>query len=116
MTTVRGAPPGPEATILKYLSGQPRKARFVTELEFALGKMGLQRSDLEALLGELEDRGALLVRDHYCADPHLEGADLRIVGVIETTSEVDGTDRAVRDIEAVWEEWLAAYLSEHRCG
>jgi hypothetical protein len=57
-----------------------------------------------------------MVRDHYCADPHLEGVDLRVVALVEPSAGEDAQWRSIRAIEDTWNEWLATYLAQHRCG
>jgi len=61
-------------------------------------------------LSELEASGRVLVREQSCADPHLEGTDLRLVALIDG----DVSD-AVSAIDARWQAWLAEYLANHRC-
>lgn len=105
-----------KTAVLQELGKRGRKAGFVTEILFMLGRRGVPTGDLDRVMRDLEDQGILLVRDHSCADPHLAGADLRVAGLIAPSVEIDGTSQAVQDIEAVWQDWLAAYLANHRCG
>ena len=116
-TTVRDV----ESAIVEILERAPRSARFVTELAQALQRANVGAAALERELGKLEASGRVLVREQFCGDPHLEGADLRIVALVRTppggAMRVDDPQaRAVADIEAVWDRWLADYLSNHRCG
>jgi hypothetical protein len=72
-------------------------------------------------LEELENAGRVLVREQFCGDPHLEGADLRIVALIKSPAEPgdaghDALASALADIDWVWQRWLTEYLSNHRCG
>jgi len=72
---------------------------------------------LERGLEELENAGRVLVREQFCGDPHLEGADLRIVALIKGgDADNDALASAVADIDSVWQRWLTEYLSNHRCG
>ena len=80
-------------------------ARFVAELTPLLG---VDTSEVENALAELEGRGTLVVREQYCADPHMDGVDLRIAAL------VDGGE-AIAAIEATWQRWLGEYLANHRC-
>jgi len=110
-----------ESAIVEILERAPRRARFVSELAQQLRRANSGATSLESELGELEASGRVLVREQFCGDPHLEGADLRIVALVWTppggaTPVDDPQARAVADIEAVWDRWLADYLSNHRCG
>jgi len=110
-----------ESAIVEILERAPRRARFVTELAQQLQRANLGAASLESELGKLEASGRVLVREQFCADPHLEDTDLRIVALVWTapggaTPVDDPQARAVGDIEAVWDRWLADYLSNHRCG
>jgi hypothetical protein len=69
--------------------------------------LGADTSRMETALAELERRGTLLVREQYCADPHMDGVDLRIVALAEGD--------AAEAIDATWQRWLGEYLANHRC-
>ena len=79
-TTVRDV----ESAIVEILERAPRSARFVTELAQALQRANVGAAALERELGKLEASGRVLVREQFCGDPHLEGADLRIVALVRT--------------------------------
>jgi hypothetical protein len=93
-----------EARVVEVLRRRRPHARFVPEVAQLVAA---DASGLEDALFELETRGRVLVREQYCADPHLDGVDLRIVAL------VDGGEVAA--IEATWERWLGEYLANHRC-
>jgi hypothetical protein len=102
--------------VLEYLRKRQRKALFVTELSAWLRKANVaSHSGIERTLSELEADGAVVVRDHYCADPHLEGVDLRVVALVEPSAGKDAQSRSIRAIEDAWNDWLAMYLANHRC-
>jgi hypothetical protein len=106
--------------IVAILGRGARKARFVTEVADQLARANVNVDLLDYGLEELEASGQALVREQYCGDPHLAGADLRIVALIQPQAEGNGQQdarsRANDDIEAIWERWLMEYLSNHRCG
>jgi hypothetical protein len=103
-------------TVLACLRQQERKALFVTELATALRKAhGISASDVERVLAALEADWSVVIRDHYCADPHVVGTDLRIVALVEPGAGDDGQMQAIREVEATWHEWLAEYMANHRC-
>jgi hypothetical protein len=104
-------------TVLACLRQRERKALFVTELATALRTAhGVSASDVERALAALEPDWSVVIRDHYCADPHVVGTDLRIVALIEPGAGDDGQMQAIREVEATWHEWLAEYMANHRCG
>ena len=104
-------------TVLACLRQQEGRALFVTELTTALRRAhGVSASDIERALAALEANWSVVIRDHYCADPHVVGTDLRIVALVEPGAGDDGQMQAIREVEATWHEWLAEYMANHRCG
>jgi hypothetical protein len=102
--------------VLACLRKRERRALFVTELVTALRKAhGVSASDIERALAALEVDWSVVIRDHYCADPHVVGTDLRIVALVEPSTGNDGQMQAIREAEATWHEWLAEYMANHRC-
>jgi hypothetical protein len=57
-----------------------------------------------------------MVRDHFCADPHLAGVDLRVAALVQSSAGADAQMSAICAIDEAWDKWLAEYLSNHRCG
>jgi hypothetical protein len=103
-------------TVLACLRQRERRALFVTELATALRKAhGVSASGVERALAVLESDWSVVIRDHYCADPHVVGADLRIVALVEPGAGDDGQMQAIHEVEATWHEWLAEYMANHRC-
>src|SRR5579864_5954943 len=99
--------------VVDVLGRGRRHARFFAELERLIG----DGAELEHALAELESGGRVIIREQYCADPHLVGTDLRIVALVpEVTEDADGVGTAMADIEAIWQRWLGEYLANHRCG
>jgi hypothetical protein len=115
-TETRGDVAEVRAVILRTLESRGRKARFVTELAAVLARSALSEEALEPVLGELAAAGAIMLRDHFCADPHLAGVDLRVAALIERDAGPDAQLTAIRAIDDAWDKWLAEYLSNHRCG
>jgi hypothetical protein len=102
--------------VLDVLRRSPRRARFVPELQAALRRSGSDPGELEPVLADLEAAGQVIVRDHSFADPHVEGTDLRVVGLV--APEPHGEDpqaEAINNIERTWDAWLTQYLANHRC-
>jgi hypothetical protein len=103
------------AAILRTLESRQRNARFVTELSAALPRSAPRQELVERILAELAAEGVIMVRDHFCADPHLAGVDLRIAALLPDNSGADAEMSAIRAIDATWDKWLAEYLANHRC-
>jgi len=102
--------------VLACLRQRAPRALFVTELATALRKAhGVSASDIDRALAALETDWSVVIRDHYCADPHVVGTDLRIVALVELDAEDEGQMQAIREAEATWHEWLAEYMANHRC-
>ena len=108
----------PDATkaIMDLLRSQSRKACFITEMRAFLDSANIDAEQIERTLSDLQAQGAVIIRDHYCADPHLDGIDLRIVGLIDDGEGEEPQLRAIREIDKAWDQWLTSYLANHRCG
>ena len=102
--------------VIELLRSRSKKARFVTEVSALLQRSNMGVEEVERALAELEAEGAVMIRDHYCADPHLASTDLRIVAVVDSGEGADPQMSAIREIDSAWDKWLADYLSNHRCG
>ena len=87
-------------SLLHQLQRLPRGAALAAELP----------ASSDTLTG-LERTGAVVVREHTWPDPCLEGADLRVVALVQNGDVSSALDNA----EAVWQRWLAEYLNQHRC-
>ena len=102
--------------ILELLRGRSKKARFTTELAAALQRASVGKEEMEQALVELETEGVVIIRDNFCADPHLAGVDLRVVALVESHGGDDAQMSAIRAIDDAWNKWLGEYLQNHRCG
>ena len=105
-----------KAVIFRTLESRGKKARFVTELSAALARSALGSETLERVLAELATEGIIMVRDHFCADPHLAGVDLRVAALVQSDAGGDSQMSAIRAIDEAWDKWLTEYLANHRCG
>jgi hypothetical protein len=92
------------------------KARFTTELAVVLQRARVGKEEMEQALAELQAEGVVMIRDHFCADPHLAGVDLRVVALVESIDGADPQLSAIRVIDDAWNKWLGEYLANHRCG
>jgi len=102
--------------ILGLLRSRDRKARFMTELYASMDKSGTSAAEVDRALAELESGGAVMVRDHFCADPHLAGVDLRVVTIVDSRESDNPQLAAIQRIDTAWNKWLNDYLANHRCG
>ena len=87
----------------------------MTEVAASLRRFNVGKDEMEQALADLQAEGAVVVRDNFCADPHLAGVDLRVVALVESGSG-DGHVAALREIDLAWSKWLGEYLANHRCG
>ena len=104
----------PKKAVVDFLRARGTKARFVTEVIAALKKFNITPEDIDRALAELETDGVIMVRDHFCADPHLAGVDLRIAAIVENGGS-QAQVNAIREIDSAWDKWLSSYLANHRC-
>ena len=102
--------------IIDALGKPAKKALFVSELAASLRRASIGQDALEQALAELAEKGTLMLRDHFCADPHLANADLRVAALVEKSLGPDGQLAALREIDLAWNYWLTEYLANHRCG
>jgi hypothetical protein len=102
--------------VIDALRNRAKKARFTTELAATLERTRVGKEEMEEALADLQSEGIVMIRDNFCADPHLAGVDLRVVALVETIDGADPQLSAIRLIDDAWNKWLGAYLSNHRCG
>lgn len=103
-------------SVLEVLSGRGRKARFATEILADLRRFKIAKAEMDQALGELEAEGLVVLRDHFCADPHLAEVDLRVVAPLQPALGDQAHAAALREIDQAWNKWLGEYLANHRCG
>jgi len=101
---------------LNVLGAAPKKARFATELAVALQRAMIGKEAMEQALADLQSEGIVMIRDHFCADPHLAGVDLRVAALVASAGGADAQLNAIREIDSAWDKWLSEYLANHRCG
>jgi len=87
----------------------------VSRLLGNMRRRNVEPEQVERALADLQQQPAILVREHYCADPHLAGADLRVAATLEPQAQDDPIADAAERIETVWQRWLNEYLSNHTC-
>jgi hypothetical protein len=102
--------------VLVLLRARNKTARFMTELHASLGRLQVGAADAERALAQLEADGAVMIREHFCADPHLAGVDLRVIALVESDQGEDPQMSAIHRIDETWNKWLNEYLANHRCG
>ena len=107
---------GARKAVIDALRSRSKKARFVTELAAVLARAAIGKEQMEQALAELQAEGAVMIRDNFCADPHLASVDLRVVALVESVDGADAQLSAIREIDEAWNKWLGEYLSNHRCG
>ena len=100
--------------LVDYLLASGRAA-FLRDLVLLLQREGGCSDEVESDLRRLEEEGVVLIREHAWNDPHLEGEDLRVVGLLDRSAVSDPIAACIQAIESTWSAWLAGYLAEHRC-
>ena len=107
---------GAKKAVIDALRNRAKKARFTTELAANLERTSVGKEEMEQALANLQTEGIVMIRDNFCADPHLAGVDLRVVALVESIDGADPQLSAIRVIDDAWNKWLGEYLSNHRCG
>jgi hypothetical protein len=107
---------GAMKAVIDALRNRAKKARFTTELAATLERISVGKQEMEQALADLQTEGVIMIRDNFCADPHLAGVDLRVVALVESIDGADPQLSAIRVIDDAWNKWLGEYLANHRCG
>ena len=107
---------GAKNAILEVLRHRSNKARFMTEVAAALRRFNIGKDDMEQALCELQSEEVVIVRDNYCADPHLANVDLRVAALVDDALGAEAQMAALHEIDLAWNKWLGEYLANHRCG
>ena len=102
--------------VVEVLNVGGKKARFATELVAGLRRFNVGKDEMDRALAELEAEGTVVVRDHFCADPHLAEVDLRVIASVDSSRGDEAHAAALQQIDLAWNKWLGEYLSNHRCG
>lgn len=108
-----------ERLIIDRLSRRAPRAQLVADLVLAGRRSGaLTTSDITDAIAALRDSGEIVVVEHQVDDPHLQGAILDVAALVEGDDDPiaqSAAYEAERAAETVWSQWLAQYLSAHRC-
>ena len=107
---------GAKKALMDVLRHRSKKARFMTEVAASLRRFNVGEDEMEQALADLQVEGAVIVRDNFCADPHLAGVDLRVAALVDDAHGADAQAAALREIDLAWSKWLGEYLANHRCG
>ena len=107
---------GAKKAVMDLLRHRSKKARFLTEVYASMDRLKIGKEETDRALTELEAEGVVMIRDNFCADPHLAGVDLRVVALVESHGGEDAQLSAIREIDGAWNKWLGEYLANHRCG
>ena len=102
--------------VVDALRQRAQKARFMTEVAASLRRFNVGKDEMEQALSELQAEGVVIVRDNFCADPHLANVDLRVAALVDETVGADAHALALHEIDLAWNKWLGEYLANHRCG
>jgi len=102
--------------VVDVLNVGGKKARFATELIAGLRRHNIGKDEMDRALVELESEGTVVVRENFCADPHLAEVDLRVIGLVDTGRGDNAHAAALQQIDLAWNKWLGEYLANHRCG
>ena len=94
-----------------------QEGHFTTELAATLGRMNIEKDQMERRLRDWRAEGVVMIQNHFCADPHLAGVDLsRGGGWWKSWNHHEcAVCRDSRDRQR-WDKWLGEYLANHRCG
>jgi len=107
---------GAKEAVLGVLNNRGKKALFATELLAGLRRYNFDKSAMDKALVELESENVVVLRDHFCADPHLAEADLRVIALVDRALGDQAHIAALHEIDLAWNKWLGEYLANHRCG
>src|SRR4029434_3238669 len=92
---------GARKAVIDALRNRAKNARFTTELAVALQRARVGKEEMEQARADRQAEGVVMIRDNFCADPHLAGVDLRVVALVES---VDGADTQLSHIHKLGDE------------
>ena len=92
-----------------FSAGRGKKARFATELVAGLRRFNVGKEEMDRALAELEAEGTVVVRENFCADPHLAEVDLRVIALVEISRGDEAHAAALPDDRSRLEQWLGEY-------
>ncbi len=107
---------GAKLAMIEALRQHANRARFMTEVAASLRRFNVGKENMERALGELQAEGVVIVRDNFCADPHLANVDLRVAALVDHGFGAEAHAVALHEIDLAWNKWLGEYLANHRCG
>ena len=64
--------------VIDALRQRAKTARFMTEVAASLRRVNVGKDEMEQAVSELQAEGVVIVRENFCADPHLANVDLRV--------------------------------------
>ena len=102
--------------VVDALRQRSKKARFITEVTASLRRFDIGKDKIEQALSDLQSEGVVVVRDNFCADPHLANVDLRVAALVDECEGANAHVAALKEIDLAWNKWLGEYLANHRCG
>ena len=105
-----------KSAVVDVLKVGGNKARFATELVAGLRRFNVGKEEMDRALAELEAEGTVVVRENFCADPHLAEVDLRVIASVDISRGDEAHAAALQQIDLAWNKWLGEYLANHRCG
>ena len=105
-----------KSAVVDVLNVGGKKARFATELVAGLRRFNVGKEEMDRALAELEAEGTVVVRENFCADPHLAEVDLRVIASVDISRGDEAHAAALQQIDLAWNKWLGEYLANHRCG
>jgi len=109
-------PASTKQAVIEVLRSRGKKALFATELLAGLRRFNVGKDEMDRALVELEADGVVVLRDNFCADPHLAEVDLRVIALLEPVRGDEAHAAALHEIDLAWNKWLGEYLANHRCG
>ncbi len=102
--------------VIEIVGGRGKKALFATEVLAGLRRFNAGKDEMDRALAELEAEGSLIIRNNFCADPHLAEVDLRVIALVDAGRGDEAPAAALQQIDLAWNKWLGEYLANHRCG
>jgi hypothetical protein len=97
--------------VAAWLASRPSEAFFLSEVEVALGREGLDGQAVAAAVERLEAEGRAAVARYTWDDPHLPGAGFLLV----THRQGPLDPGCAQRLDAAWGRWLRDFLASHRC-
>src|SRR5438067_11516509 len=90
--------------ISELIESRAKKACFIFEVRALLQGPRVRADEIELALRDVETEGVVIMRDHFCADPELEGIDLWMVVLVDRAGCANPELSEIHELDEAWDQ------------